>query len=103
MTWYLYDSNGYVGDLASISGLEDLQEFIEQYGEEKLIRLFEEGWTRTGTVLTEAIEKLPAAKDKALNDTLENFKALVAKSQDIVIITDGTEFADDDTEFEDES
>lgn len=90
MSWYVYDSQGYVGDLATNRGLVEMSQHIQRHGEDKLKALIESGHTRVGPVLSQALDALPPAAARDVNDTIDNLKKLVAKCADIVIITDGT-------------
>lgn len=90
MSWYIYDSDGYVGDLATNKGLVDLSNHIQKAGDEKLKALFNDGHSRTGTVLDDSIENIPDSPIESINKTLHNFKELIKKCSDIVVITDGT-------------
>lgn len=89
MSWYIYDSSGYIGDLASNRGLKDLSDYIKKVGEPKLKSLFDDGWTRTGTTLNDNLEIIPMSGIVPVDKTLEHFKELLLKCQDVVIITDG--------------
>ena len=46
MSYYLYDSNGYVGDLASNSGLKALRKFVLPNGGKCLKEFFDNGSLR---------------------------------------------------------
>jgi len=83
MSYCIYDSSGYVGDLASTSGLKELMDYLSSYGGANLKELAENGCVETSDELTAELKQLP--DDPFFN----NFKELVEKSKDIVIINDG--------------
>lgn len=88
MGYYIYDSNGYVGDLASNKGLSDLAKFIEKCPDmEELNSLFTDGNILKTDHLLEELKLLGTPKDTDIRGTLNNLKTLIEKSSDIVIIT----------------
>ena len=81
MSYYIYDSNGYVGDLCSNNGLNELKRDVKG----KLFsKLFHDGNIDISDEFKEALNNL-----ESVNKTVANFKSLCKKSEDIVIITDG--------------
>jgi hypothetical protein len=89
MSYYLYDSCGYVGDLASISGLSALMDYFDEHGGKNLRRLSEKGTVKISKALINELQALADPSDRDIKATLDNFKILVRKSKDIIIITDG--------------
>jgi len=86
MSDYIYDADGYVGDLASNNGLNELEKFLSD--DEFLKTFFDEGSTEDIEALQKVLEDKESS-DKDINDTIQNLKELVAKCKDIVIISDG--------------
>jgi hypothetical protein len=88
MSFYIYDSNGYVGDLASNKGLNDLAEYIEKHPDaDELGKLIKEGYVLKTEQLMEELKLLSAPKDSDIQDSLNNLKTLIEKSSDVIIIT----------------
>jgi hypothetical protein len=88
MSYYIYDVNGYVGDLASNKGLNDLWTFLEGKGK-KIDILIKDGTVDVSDELIKELAKLSVTKPSVAS-TLDNLRTLVKKCQDIVIVTDGT-------------
>ena len=80
MSYAVYDEKGYVGDLCSNNGLNELKTAAK---DTVLAPLFENG----SMELDEQVKK-----DIALIDVpvLDNLKELITKSETVAIITDGT-------------
>jgi hypothetical protein len=89
MTYSLYDSRGYVGDLASGGGLEDMESFLGRYGE-PFKSFFKKGYAENPERLIDFLVNLKTT-DKMLQETLDNFRNLLENCHDIAIISDGTE------------
>ena len=88
MSYYIYDSNGYVGDLASNKGLNDLVDFIEKYPDvEELNSLFTNGSVLKTERLLEEIKRIGVPKNSDVRETLNNLKFMIGKSSDVIIIT----------------
>ncbi|MGA2917946.1 hypothetical protein [Methanoregula sp.] len=87
MTYYIYDVNGYVGDLASSRGLYGLKEALQGRGG-ALEELFENGCIED---INGVIAELKGAKNKNTDvaKTICNLRALVKRCDSIIIITDG--------------
>ena len=67
MGFYIYDSNGYVGDLASNKGLVDLSVFIRKYSDgDELNSLFENGHVLKTEHLLEEIKRIGIPKEVAI-------------------------------------
>lgn len=94
MSWYLFDADGYLGDFASISGLQQLSEYAENVA--GLCSFLDNGWAMQ-TDLKNALENAPKPSNVAVDATLVNLKSLVENADEIVIISDGFE---PDTEVE---
>lgn len=84
MTFYLYDSRGYAGDLASIRGLYELREFLCQT-DPFFQPFFYEGYTcdiaRHAVVLS-----VTESDDDKVDETLVNLRDLLMRCRDIAII-----------------
>lgn len=89
MSYYLYDSNGYLGDLATITGLRELNQYLLKQNNKALSAFVNNGEIPLGKSFVEAIAELPLSGNRDIDNTITNLKSMVAKAQDIVIITDG--------------
>lgn len=88
MSFCIYDSLGYVGDLATNKGLYDLSEYMAQHPDtDDLEKLFKEGTILKTEHLLEEIKMLGSPKDPDIRATLNNLKTLIEKSTDVIIIT----------------
>jgi hypothetical protein len=88
MSFCIYDSNGYVGDLASNRGLDGLAMYIEKHPDaDELGKLFKEGFILKTEHLLEEIKMIGAPKYPDIRATLNNLKTLIEKSTEIIIIT----------------
>lgn len=94
MSWYLFDADGYLGDFASINGLQQLNEYAENVA--GLRSFLDNGWAMQAD-LKNALENAPKPSNVAVDATLVNLKNLVENADEIVIISDGFE---PDTEVE---
>lgn len=93
MGYYLYDANGYVGDVASGGGLADLRNHVA--GRKDAVgQFFSEGHADPKKLLAglEAVEK---PEDHGVAKTLKNLIRLVKKCDEIAILTDGVFSAGD--------
>jgi len=92
MSFYLYDSNGYIGDVASNRGLDDLAIYIRQHPDtEELEKLFDDGSVLKTDHLLEELELLGTPKNQDIADTLSNLQVLIEKAEDVIIITQNAE------------
>ena len=84
MTFYLYDSQGYVGDLASIRGLYELREFLCET--DPFYRpFFDYGYTSDIARLALALS-VTESDDEIIDETLVNLRDLLTRCRDIAII-----------------
>ena len=90
MSYFIYDSNGYVGDLCSNNGLNELKQSVGK----KLPDLFGDGYVEITDKFKSLLDKIDSS-DK----TVKNLISLAKKCKDIVIITDGI-FEDEEQETE---
>jgi hypothetical protein len=89
LTYCLYDSNGYVGDLASIGGLKDLRDFVLHKTNDKNIRsFFDKGHITPTPALITRIKGLHS-DNESINTTLTNLVDLLSKCDTVAIISDG--------------
>ena len=89
MGFYLYDANGYVGDVASNNGLMMMSGYVLSSTDSKPVReLFEDGCT---PVTKELIADLKAihCPDKSIMDSIFNLADLLGKCDTTAIISDG--------------
>lgn len=88
MSYYLYDSKGYVGDVASNKGMDDLAKYLTKHPDaDDLEKLVKEGTVLKTDHLIEEINLLGSPKDPDIKDTLDNLKVLINKASDVIIIT----------------
>jgi hypothetical protein len=85
MSYYIADQNGYVGDLASNNGLNELFDILTKYGA-IFTTLEKDGQTEDINGLKAALKEVPND-----NPTVKNFKRLVYQCAGILIISDGVE------------
>ena len=86
MSYTIYDSTGYKGDLASGGGLAALSDFANIMGNNVILKLLEEGYGDPEEVATAAGAR---SNNAALNYTLEGLQKLAKECKDIVIINNG--------------
>jgi hypothetical protein len=97
MSFYIYDSKGYVGDLASNKGLNDLAIYIRKHPDtEELEKLFEEGSILKTDHLMKELSWLGTPKNQDIADTLSNLISLIEKAEDVIIITQNAEMGKGD-------
>lgn len=89
MTYSLYDAEDYIGDVATITGLDELRKFVEKNKMEKTLTFLDEGNTED---MDEVIEELSKIKsdDENVASTITNLIDLLGKCDEIAIINDGT-------------
>jgi len=88
MSYALCDINGYVGDLATTIGLEQLVQHAERKKKSNIIAFFEEGSALVTQVLLDEINSL-RPKSKDLLSTVSNFQKLAEKCNTVMIIDQG--------------
>jgi len=87
VSYALYDSRGCRGDVFSISGRTELEEWAEKTDNKVILAFLEEGHAHPEDVV-EAIGENPQGPPSVV-ETLRNLTKLAKESQDIVIISDG--------------
>lgn len=93
MTYCLYDSKGFVGDLASIHGLYELREFLSPRN--AIFReFFDKGFSIETAQFLEALSDI-TSDDDTINETILNLKGLLEKCRDIAIIGNAVETEED--------
>ena len=94
MAYQLYDENGYVDDLATTKGLNDLLAYLKSTDTPGLNQLIQEGWDLIPEAILEEMEDLepPAGEVK---DTLDQLKKNLKKCVGIVIFSDGLNEAEE--------
>jgi hypothetical protein len=95
MGYYLYDVNGYVGNLATNTGLEELATFIEGTDKSSVKELFRTGSVDASDMLYKEVNELPTG-----SKVIDNFKLLVGKCKDVIIITDGVGIEEEEVKEE---
>ena len=95
MTYYLFDSKGFVGDLASIHGLFEMREFLCET-DSAFSEFFDLGYTLDIARLWVMLS-VTESDDEIIDDTIVNLRDLLKKCKDIAIISNGFE-TDEDAE-----
>jgi len=91
MGYYLYDANGYVGDLASNHGLWLMSKYVRKVSDEPQAKqFFEEGCAPVTKKLIAGLKAINCP-DKDIADTIDNLVNLLAKCDTVAIISDGTD------------
>jgi hypothetical protein len=94
MGWYIFDSNGYVGDLASNRGLIEMRENLS--GKSGVIDdFFENGCSEELKTLATELQNVKLPRNKDIAETITNLASLVGKCDTIAIISDGFESSND--------
>ena len=89
MTYYLYDANGYVGDLASIHGLDLMSDYVIQVTDEPQVKeFFDKGYAFVTKELIAGFKAIHS-QDKDIADTIDNLVNLLEKCDTLAIISDG--------------
>ena len=91
MSYYLYDEDGYVGDLASIEGYGELTDTIQKGNYPQLKSLVQKGMTLAPGKVHQELKALLISgrlSDKSVRDTVFNMQKLMAKEiqKEIVIV-----------------
>jgi len=89
MTYCLFDSKGFAGDLASIHGLMELREFLSSRNI-VFSDFFEKGYTEEISRFTKALSGI-TSEDETINESIHNLIQILPKCKDIAIISDGVE------------
>jgi len=84
MTLYIYDQNGYVGDLASQNGYNEMVSFIA----DKVPQLFDDGYHDNPAEVVKALEGV-SSSNQDINATIDNLRELAKKCKGSILITDG--------------
>jgi ribonuclease J len=93
MGYYLYDTRGYVGDVASIHGLTLMSAYARKVSREPQVKkFFEKGFAPVTAELIAGFKALHPA-DRDITYTISNLVDLLAKCDEIAIISDGMESA----------
>lgn len=93
MSFRLYDEDGYVGDLASIGGYNDLLDTVTKGNYPPLRQMLENGETQEPMVVLEELKKFQLSgllADSSVRDTVSNFQRLMTKEvrKEIVLIAE---------------
>jgi len=89
MGYYLYDARGYVGDLASTYGLEQVATYVESACQVPAVRkLFDEGESPVTEDLVAGLRCLHP-DDVEVARTIDNLLQLLTRCDSIAIISDG--------------
>jgi len=89
MSYQLYDANGYVADLATGKGLNELLVFLRQQKSPAIKELATELSVPATPEALKAIEELPEPNQATLASTLRGLKANAKKCDEVIIIGDG--------------
>lgn len=90
MSYVLYDINGYVADVASVCGYDDLYQFVKkQAGVPYLKTFMDNGETEQQTaVISDIAFILPKCTDLTIKPTLSALSDSLKKAQGIAIVSE---------------
>ena len=89
MGYYLYDAVGYVGNLASIHGLDLMSDYAMQVTDEPQVKeFFDKGYAFVTKELIAGFKAMHSL-DKDIADTIDNLVNLLEKCDTVAIISDG--------------
>ena len=89
MGYYLYDSRGYVGDVASVHGLHEMRQFLQ--GKDEVVdAFFDHGFSPDLGKLFVMLSVIES-DDTVIDDTIVNLRNLLVKCKDLAIISDAAE------------
>jgi len=95
LSYQIYDSTGYIADLATNQGLRDLMEYLRQQDDSDISKLANDGEIEITPEVINKIKSIKASSEKNVNSTLEILKSNIDKVEDILIISDGMEPEED--------
>lgn len=84
MGYYLYDSKGYVGDVASILGFSEMRDFLCET-DDVFHEFFDSGYTLNFARLS-ILLSVTESDDEIIDDTIVNLRDLLKRCHDIAII-----------------
>jgi hypothetical protein len=85
MSYVVCDISGYVGDLASNGGLDDLWKYLSGRGVDDLI---DDGTVDLSEDFLTRLKAIPDPPDEDVRSTLENLRRLVEECEHILIVSD---------------
>lgn len=88
MGFYLYDEDGYVDDLGTNKGVDDLFTYLRGLEIPGLKKFLYEGWDLVPEALAEELEEVNPPVGE-IKETLEALKENLYKCKGIAIISDG--------------
>lgn len=90
MSYYVADVSGWLGDLATTTGLHELYKVLTASKEPELVVLASKGATdNPAAVVTEASKLLRGNLDPNVRKTIVELVRLARKAKEIIIISDG--------------
>lgn len=92
MSYQAYSEDRYLGDFATIQGLEDFRQWIERLDPEKipeLRHLVEHGWTEKPKALKKECTLAPGSEDSAVAEILDNLRKVIDPKAHVLLISDG--------------
>lgn len=98
MAYQLYDENGYVDDLATTKGLNDMLAYLRGLDIPGLYKLIDEGWDLIPEAILEEFEEYVDPPIGEVKDTIDILKKNLKKCKGIVIFSDGLNEALDKVE-----
>lgn len=86
MSYYAYDSNGYVGDVGSNTGWKSLCDYLMDNGNPASKSLCRDGWS-------DGIDfrDIPEPEDKVLLGLYSNLKEIASRCEEVLIVSQGFE------------
>ena len=89
MSFCLFDSKGYVGDLGTNSGCVALMDFLNGKAEGEVKSFSESGRAKLTASFLKELGKLEAPKDKNIKTSFDNLKKMVRESKGFIYISNG--------------
>ena len=89
MAYQLYDENGFVSDLATTKGLNDMLAYLKGLNIPGLNKLIQEGWDLIPEAILEEFEEYVDPPAGEVKDTIDALKKNLKKCIGIVIFSDG--------------
>jgi len=92
MSFYLADENGYIADLASTLGLQELYDHLSQAGTVCINELLAHGYCVTPRQLLDELVQLPPAEEHSVRSSMHHLVILIKRrcmNSDVVIVGNG--------------
>lgn len=87
MSYFIFDSNGYVGFLSNRNGRNAMSNFLSPTSK-TCRQFFDEGCTKDLEEMKKSLDSVIVI-DQALHEMIEDLRVMIDQSEDIAIISDG--------------